>query len=189
MRTKTSSLKPRIPKHSRLHDTLIKGERGFTQEQIVGFILVLMAMTALLWILQKPVASTIIVLSPLEAKEKNSVCAYQHQLLKSCTPSDNDKDGDCLSDECDFCVGQNSKSPAKDEPQQQAIGSNLFDKDGDGMPDACDIEPGVPEVSTCDKAPDGRCNIAAHYYDKARKEITLASLGTRKKTIDDITFG
>lgn len=154
---------------------------------IIGAILGLLAMVVLIIVFMRSYGSVDLVMSPTEAKAKDTVCYLNSRLPRPCSPTDVDKDGDCLPDECDFCISPNAKTPAKTEQEQQAFGSDLFDKDLDGMPDACDIQPGNPAVSKCEKEASGRCKIATrHYQSDGKTQIQLASLGTAKRALDDL---
>jgi len=191
MARKSNSMKPRKTPSRRNSSKPGMGERGdFSWGVIIAAIIGLVVMVVLVIIFMRSYSPVDQVLSPTEAKTKDSVCYLEQRLAKSCVPSDKDEDGDCLADSCDFCIDPNSKTPAKDDKEQQAYGSNLFDKDGDGMPDACDIQPNNAAVSKCEKSSDGKCKIATKYYQNDGKTVLqIASLGTQKKTIDEILIG
>ncbi|MEK6960314.1 MAG: hypothetical protein AABX47_04015 [Nanoarchaeota archaeon] len=188
MARKTPPMKPRKVPQQRTPPQLGMGERGdFSWGVVIAAIIGLVVMVVLVVVFMRSYGPVDQVLSPTEAKTKDSICYLEQRLPKSCVPSDKDKDGDCLADSCDFCMDPNTKAPAKDDTQQQAIGSNLFDKDNDGMPDACDIQPDNAAVSKCEKSPDGKCMIATkHYKNDGKTVIQIASLGTKKETIDDL---
>ena len=157
---------------------------------IIGLIVIIIGST----ILTKSGKPTIGFISREGLLVKTTLCVQQYSPRNPtvCTPSVTDRDGDCLPDSCDFCVDTN-KPPADPTSslQQQAAGSNLFDTDRDGMPDLCDSDPTNPQINTCAWETIGgieRCKIPTERKGPDGKRIELASLGSKKLSVDSYSI-
>ncbi len=118
-------------------------------------------------------AFLMIIIIPFLSKESNVILAntqpltYHQQYMscvgfgvkqnEQCKITDDDKDGDCAPDKCDFCILAEKGAGSTGDKLRQARGSNQCDYDKDGMPDACDVDPWNSKDSYCQRDMKGKC--------------------------------
>lgn len=182
-RTNTSTIHP--PTHNHRLSPLQSKSGGGIFDHIPEIVLGLLIITILSIFVLHTSESTKPIVNQVKHQSKEGICSLNNP-ASSCPPSINDKDGDCLPDNCDLCINYQLTKPARagidGASERQTAGSDLFDKDGDWLPDGCDPEPENPKVSTCKIDDKGHCPVLSTFTISGKKVglAQLASIGLQE---------